>query len=217
MNVFNTFPIGELDIETAPNWVSDVIKKALQDYDFGQDDNRDVEPIEFKRRDGFIPYRHNKGGFDKNSFTTLGRLSDNYGLLPNKLMDLINESIKDSVSMLVDRHPDILFNNIDPDDICYDTLYKNNMEKYAEELAEIERELLDDDYSSVMSQLRVMYHGYNNGAHSLTVFATVSYSDAPYHRSSDIQDEVTIYFKTEKELNKKLNDAIKKTSKVFLS
>lgn len=210
------FPMGLGNIDDNAAWVKETLKDVLENFDFAFEGFRpELDEIEHRSRDGFIPYSHNRGGFDVKSFSDLYEYFGTGQVPCDAMQKAIDQGLKDALEAFVENNPEVLFQGIAPEELSYHSLYDAGLGQYAEILSETEREFLSGDYSSVMSQVRVMYHGVNAGMHSLTVFASLSWTDAPYHRSSDVLEERLITFKTQKELETKLKAALEDVNSIF--
>ena len=107
------------------------------------------------------------------------------------------------------------------DDVSYHDLEGKGRSDLAEEFSEYERENLSDDSSSIMYQVRFMYHGTDEkGNHTASVSCAVN-TEGPYHRSSiswmpgvfcEGAKEVEIGWKTEKQLQTRLAKTLKDVS-----
>lgn len=164
-----------------------------------------IESLECKRRDGFIPFSHNKGGLLFRNFSTL---MDYYGggIEPkNKDAALqIQKQIEISVNLakeeFTEKHKSTDFD-------LEDDNYFNLLHEY-----------LADDSSSIMHEIRFMYHGIKNKKHSASVSVALN-TEAPYHRSSiawapevfcEAAEEIEITWTNDKDLKTKLNKVLKK-------
>lgn len=145
-----------------------------------------IEPFEFKRRDGFIPHSHNKGGLDLYTITAVSYLmgsGEHFGTaIEQWTEDSWDRARKDLLEQAKERGETV---DADSDEF-YDSVY----------------DYCSDDYETVAWRVRVMYEG--NG--KLTVFAGYD-TDAPYFRFSGPFSslfEQSITFKTLSGLKRQL-------------
>jgi hypothetical protein len=159
-----------------------VIREFLEALGF-QDER--IESCECRRRDGFIPYSHNKGGLSGYSYQSQS-IHESTGF--NKVDEVIEKGRK------------------------YNEEYfrsDNNIDKDAE-LTEYQLELLyeyeQNSDDTIQFQARVLM----TSETTANVDFYISASDSPYHRSSDEKLELSIKFKTSKGMKRKLNAILKK-------
>lgn len=151
-----------------------------------------VEAFEFRRRDGFIPHSHNRGGLDLFIQTTVSSLmgsGEHFGTaIEQWTEDSWDAARKDLLEQAKERGE-----TVDTDsDSFYDDTYS----------------YCNDDYEGVAWRVRVMYEG--NGR--LTVYAGYD-TDAPYYRFSGEYShlfEQSITFKTLSGLKRQLERMTKK-------
>lgn len=181
------------DFPSIPMRSFDAIANALREFTNEALDvhDREVEAIECRSRDGFIPYSHNKGGFQKVAFTSLGTMQGTgYATGSDKFNQIVEELIKNNREYF-DR------SEFDSDDAFEDAIHES---------------LYDNDYNSVMVKVQVLYNGYANGKHEVDVSVMLEATDAPYHRGYDDLLEKSIRFTTVKELRSKLKALLPKVS-----
>lgn len=143
-----------------------------------------IEEIEFKRRDGFTPYSHNKGGIDLiaviNPNSVLGS-----GFGGPKAVRLSYEAQTRVLEYIQAEHPTL----VDGVDEFYEVL----------------DECLNNEYEEFAYRVRLKYEGNN----TLGVFVGYD-TDAPYFRfKCKDQQEFFIKFKDKKDLRNQLNKLIK--------
>lgn len=199
---------------------------AFEEYvrdTFGQEGSYTIKSLECRSRDGFIPHSHNKGGVEVIGFTDLQCIQGS-GYFPvnkearDKIQGLIDSNLQYAAESFFEKHQALFEKyNLTVADAYYHRIEEienspnPEFDGLTNEIMEYENEHLSGDYSSVMYQIRVMYHGKDaSGVHSLSVFASISASDAPYHRSSDVLAEQRITWKTGKGLKTKLAKALRK-------
>lgn len=214
------FSEGDGYFDELPQSTQDIIYAAIEDtFNTVNQEflvEREIEEVECRSRSGFIPYSHNKGGLEKNAYTDLYNINCTGRYTGNKKVSAlvekyINDSLSDIAKDFFEENRDILCGaGIDsPEKVHYHNLYDAKLGGLAEELSNRECDTLSGDYSSVQYQIRIMYHGKQDKKHNLTVFASISASDAPYHRSSDSLGEVSISWVTDAGLKRKLAKALK--------
>lgn len=163
------------------------------------------EEIEFERRDGFIPNSLNKGGLLWRNFTTLREYYGS-GYEPanqkaaKEIERQINYDHEISLKVFKEKFPN------EKSDINNDNYY------------EILSRNLSDDYSSIMHEIRFMYHGVENKKHYASISVALN-TEGPYHRSHiswapnvfcEAAKEVEIRWSNNTELKSKLNKHLKK-------
>lgn len=223
------FPEGQGYFDQLPKlqqaMIKRMVKEAFDDavgYDMY---TKDAEEIECRSRDGFSAHSHNKGGIDVNGYSDLQSFWGS-GTEPAdekaaaKIQALIDMSLKQASESFFEKH-EALFTkwNLTIDDANYHRMEEienspnPEFAGLANEFSELENECLSGDYSSVLYQTRVMYHGESSGIHSMTIFSSISASDAPYHRSTDGIKEILITWKTPQGLKTKLAKALNDSMK----
>jgi len=200
--------------------VKDILKDAFDDNVGAELFNSEIEELECRRRDGFIPYSHNKGGFRVYGFTSLDYIRGS-GTYPaskqatKQINDAIDMSISDLNENIFEDNKELLQANgiKSAGGIGYHILQELS-EKSAElykvfrTYGDRENDSLSDDYSSVMYGLQFMYNGIEKGMHKADLFAFVNVNDAPYHRmGSSVGKEKVIKWRTKRELLQKLKAA----------
>lgn len=168
-----------------------IIRAFLESIELPFEDiNTQFSDIEYNHRDGFIPYRHNRGGMDLISYTNIHQLigsGDHMGLTIHKWVD---DQYKDSWKSVQESYPDL--------------------EPHSETFYEKLDALNYDYYSGLAYRVRVMYEGEN----TITVYSGYD-TDAPYYRWSDpVEFEKTIKFKNKTDLKAKLKSLLPKIRKV---
>lgn len=139
-----------------------------------------ITELEFKRRDGFIPYSHNKGGIDLMFITSIKCLVSTGCGLPKELRAWIYDQEKMAEDYIKKEHPKV--------------------KEGSDEFFELFDDYLSGEYNDIMYRVRIMYHGHNE----LTVFNGFDL-DAPYFRGNfRWGQEKKIKFKNKKDLALKL-------------
>lgn len=201
-----------------------------------------IQNLECHSRDGFSPYSHNKGGLVYQNFTNL---MDYFGSGHTpaheeaaKEIERQTNQVYESVSQDVyeGHKPLCLKLNIGENEATYhsireftktsESLTEDETEELYEMLREIENlegERLTNESSSIMHELRFMYHGKESGVHTASVSAALN-TEGPYHRTSiswapsvfcEGSKEVEIKWRNNKELKEKLEKALKLVSKAI--
>lgn len=184
-----------------------------------------IDAIECRSRDGFIPPNHNCGGYVFQNFTTVQGIVGS-GCYPaskeahkqiDKQYDQACEYAKEWFSGKYGA--ELKAKGIPEDKWNYHDLYELGEGPLAERLSEAEHENAGEDSSSIMVEVRIMYHGVGeNGVHMASVSAAVNW-EGPYHRSHiswmpgfkcEHAKEVEVEFKTLKQAKTRLTKAINK-------
>lgn len=234
MNMFDVYR-NKYDgyFDELPKETQDIIRELLiemaenRDGPEGWKPSEDcIDDIECRSRSGFIPFSHNKGGLTYRNFATLSDYHfGGYGCAHEKankeLERLAEYSIDCAMESFKEQYKDEL-QGIDDNLINYNDLYDMGKGNLAERLSELETESLTDENSTVMHEFRFMYHGVDDeGNHSASVSAAINL-EAPYHRSHiswapevfcEGGKELEITWKTNKQLTKRLKDALMEVSK----
>jgi len=214
--------------------------KAFEDaskpdcFPYGQDA---IAEIECYSRDGFIPWSGNKGGIQIRGFCTLmdifgGGYYPSHDKARAEIERQIELDLGYASEATFEKHKELLEkHNVTQKKATYVNIQKL-VDKGKKELepvlqtiqVEESNYLGDSDSSSIMYEIRFMYHGCTNGIHSASVSAAVN-TEGPYHRSSiswapnvfcEGAKEVEITWKNQGGLETKLKKALKTTiSEVF--
>jgi hypothetical protein len=201
MKAFKFESDAEGCFDSLPQATQDLVRELLEDAARGRggpdcwkphDDC--FEEIECHSRDGFIPFGHNRGGLTYRNFTTL---LDYYGGGYNAAHKGANDEIWRQINLVLDERPE------------------------SAEASDEHLDALGSDDSSIMHEIRFMYHGCENGVHRASVSCAVN-TEGPYHRSHiswapnvfcEGAKEVEITWKTDGGLARKLKRALAETSK----
>jgi hypothetical protein len=193
--------------------IRELVEETGRDLHNDQYGCREVEEIEYKSRDGFIPSEANRGGWEYTDFTTVDHVNGSGCFFASK------EATKRAKKYYDDAFKE-----------CQKQLGMRRFpqnEKKREELYEAVTEYLRDE--TIMLNVRVMYHGVDDkGTHVASVSGVVNW-EAPYHRSSgalyrnagvrmqtEDAHEIEISWKTEKQLRTCLAKALAEVkSKLF--
>lgn len=229
---------NELSKETQ-QIVKDAILKAADDRSGpeGYKSNDDaLSSIECKSRDGFIPFSHNKGGILYRNFTTLNDYFGGGYIVKHKgarkeIERQIDFSLQSASEAFFAHHGHkIVKYKMTVENTNYHSLLKleekhpndKDLKSISETFSEYERSNMDGDDSSIMHEIRFMFHGVNDeGKFSASVSCAVN-TEGPYHRSSiswasgvfcEGAKEIEIEWRTDKQLIKELETALKLCSK----
>lgn len=193
-----------------------------------------LSSIECQSRDGFIASSANRGGLIYQNFTDLmsywgGGYSVSHDAAQKEIERQIELSLKDASESTYNHFkPFFDAHKIKPEQVNYHHLQdlaeragSNTFDEPIQHIQDAELECLGGDQSSIMHELRFLYHGKENGVHSASVSAAVN-TEGPYHRSSiswapgvfcEGSKELEITWRTQKELKTKLTKALAKVSK----
>jgi hypothetical protein len=191
--------------------VADAITEAMEYCEIWN--KPEIEALECRSRDGFIPYPHNHGGFEINGFTDLMSIygSGNYPA---------HEGARKEIDRQIDYSVDCA-----KEDYCklkgitleyLNSIISGDDHKEREEYLDYQDEYLRGDDNSIMYQVRFMYHGVERGIHSASLSVAVN-TEGPYHRSSiswapnvfcEGAKEVEITWKIDSSLKAKLKKAL---------
>ena len=176
----------------------DDIAEVLQDFlkDGIGFMNEWIEELECRRRDGFIPFSHNKGGYRGYHY---GNQMDYY-ICPTYNFDKFNKACEHSYNYHIESCLEY-DKDIDMDKEAFNKALDND-ENWALELRnQYEMEMLGDEYCSTFFECMMKIVDDNNIEVSFFLCA----SDAPYHRGYDDSIEFDIEFSSINELKNKLN------------
>lgn len=237
---FSDLPVKTQEI------VKEAILKAAEDKHGPEcypQDKDCVEEIECHSRDGFIAAGHNKGGFLYRNFNSLmdyfgGGYSVAHADADKEIQRQIDYSLQCVSDQLKEEiGEELLGRYLKPNEITYGGIESQRenfkrqgdlesaelLRKWSQRIQDIEYDYLSGEYSSIMHELRFMYHGKENGLHSASVSAAVN-TEGPYHRTHiqwapnvfcEGSKEVEITWHNNAELKRKLDKAFKQVSKVI--
>lgn len=197
-------------------------------YPHGEDS---VKSIECHRRDGFVPFAHNRGGLLVRGFSDLiGVFGSGYYPKHKKAAAEINRQIDDAFKSVAEavfeRHAAVLTSKqLTATDCSYHRIVElaakdPALKPVAREIEDLESDHLSGDVNSVMYELRVMYHGCKRGIHRASISAAVN-TEGPYHRTHiswapgvfcEGSKEVEITWRTQGGLTRKLNAALREVA-----
>ena len=183
--------------------------------------NYDVtgEEVEYKSRDGFIPFTD--GGFAIRFFDYLDRVYGSGSSLPTKKLNVLKDefidmSFDDAKEQFIENNPEIVM-ELGEEQINYNDLDVNGYFIEAEELDELQMDYMRDE--SIMYELHAYYYkpdNYNNPIENKNTIKLEGFVnlEAPYHRYNkfpELQDSKRIEFSFDSisELKKKLDKNLK--------
>lgn len=213
--------------KSTQNLVRELMADTIEQVEGWKGTDETFEDIECKARSGFIPFSHNKGGLTSNQFTDLCSLWGSGSRVSHKearteIERQIEYSLKCAQESYFENNKNecLEIGLSHSDMVSYHVLYDNGFEDMAQDFCNYETESMSGDESSIMFQVRFLYHGIENGIHRASVSCAVN-TEGPYHRSSiawapevfcEGAKEIEITWKTESGLKTKLTNALKKTS-----
>lgn len=206
---------GKLYLDAQPEFHK-IIKDWIENLDI--DDPYAVattDEIECRARDGFIPFGHNLGGFDKTTWADLYALTDHsYGPKGLNVDKEIEEGYESALAAFKEDKAEFLL-GVPDEKINYGDLYELGHPDLAEELSEYERAHLE---GPVHWGVRAMYEGVDeSGTHTLMVYLSASLDEyrGAFGKYSKTLGEFEITFKTVKQLQSKLKSLKKKVEAVI--
>jgi|ERR1019366_2033060 hypothetical protein len=165
-----------------------LLTEFLESLNIRFDGYNQIEPLEFRSRDGFSAFDRNRGGMDFISITDNASLIGSGYHSGTSIEKIINDSFETTLNEVKLEYPDL------------------NEEEQYDKTYEIE----SNDYNGQAFRVRLMYEGNN----TLVVHAGWDH-DAPYFRWSNKSElEKVIKFKNKRDLKTKLNKLIKKIEKL---
>lgn len=165
-----------------------IFKECIESLDLSLDfDYSSKEEFEYRRRDGFIPHSHNKGGIDFIGITSLSSLIGSGSHFNTSIEDNVNTSWEEEIKNAEESFKEEKIEYTDDD--IYDRAYDHGC----------------DEYNGYAFRVRIMYEGNNK--------VCVHYGwdlDAPYYRwKNKTKGEFEISFKTISGLRRQLNKILK--------
>jgi len=175
----------------------------------------DLEEIECRGRDGFIPYRHNRGGFDLQYMSDVGTCAG-CGCGPNltEIERSEQKAYTEAKLWLKENYASELA-DVPDEKINYHELCELGKGKLAEELSEAETEWMDE---TVWWGVRAMYEGRDSaGVHTLMIYCSGNVSG--YYglcgQGSQTLAEFEIRFRTASGLRRRLAQLTAKVQNAF--
>ena len=176
----------DLTLKVANEYVS-VMTEFLESIGFSSDR---IDAFESRRRDGYIPFSHNKGGIQGICYRDQHSTCQNTGF--KKTDAVLAEYSQYAVDAFKEENPQLK-------DVRYCDWSNDDQDR----LADFEFEYASED--TIQFQARIMM----TSETTANVDLYVSASDTPYHRQSDDKLELTIEFKTPAGMRRKLNAILK--------
>jgi hypothetical protein len=167
------------------------VTQLLEEFliDLGYSSDR-IEYLDCRRRDGFIPNSHNKGGIEANAFSWQTMVLGMGGTGFENADAKIEEYHEFDVKSFLDDNKEL------PKDTSeWDEATRDKFDEYQQ----------DDDQSTVLYSCDLMI----TSEQELNIRCCVCVKDAPYHREYDDLIELDIEFKSIDQLKKKLSKALK--------
>jgi len=183
--------------------IKELVTEAKDNLDRETYGEKDVEPIECISRDGFIASSHNCGGYVWQDFTNVNYIIGS-GSYPASVeaQNKITEAYETNRQYALE---DLGFQNkSELTDTEQETLYQK-IDEYGSE-------------DTSMYEIRIMYHGVENGIHRVSISAAVNW-ESPYHRSHiswmpnfkcEHAKEVEVTFRSLKSGERKMRRALRK-------
>ena len=198
------------------------IDDAVEDIEstYEQATNTKGEEVEYKSRDGFIPFTN--GGYSSRWFEYSNMLEGSGMNLPTASLDEKIEEFRErnreyGFERFEEEYPEIVEELGGIENVNYSELYDAGYGSEAEELDEFMR----DDDDTVMMEVEAFYYTPNNdrgenGKHTIQLSGVVNL-EAPYHRSGNLEDyvEERFTFDSYKELEDKLDKGLAKVVSWF--
>jgi hypothetical protein len=200
--------------EVLKDQINDSIDDLPKDFEYA--DDYKGEEVESKSRDGFIPFTD--GGYEARWFEHINYFSGSGNSLPTKaLEDEMQRQVEQNYEYAKDRFKDEyteIVEELGEENIDYNSLYEAGYEDEAEQLSEWESDY--DGDGTIMCEIGAYYYSPENGRgidgeHTIRLFGLVNL-ESPYHRSGNLEDrfDIDITFDSISELEKKVNDGLKK-------
>ena len=196
--------------------LEDVLEDANQEYE-GQEITG--EEVEYKSRDGFIPYTD--GGYEYRFFAYGNHLTGSGKSLPTNTLDAELERVENlnyeyGKERFAEDYPEIV-KELGEENIDYDSLSEAGYDSEADDLDNFS--ISDDD--SIMFEVEAFYYNPDNdkgidGKHTIVLSGSVN-MEAPYHRTGNYEDytQDKFTFDSIEDLKEKLQKGIDKISKWF--
>jgi hypothetical protein len=177
----------ELDNVETVQGLNETLKEWLESLSMPFEvQTQSLENFEFRRRDGFIPHSHNRGGLDLIGITDISGLMGSGSHFGTAIESWVETSWDDTRNDLIKDNP--------------------KMDHESDEFFDLVYQSCSGDYDTVAWRVRVMYEG--NGV--LSIYAGYD-KDAPYFRWNDgVSFETQLTFKTISGLKRQLKALTKK-------
>lgn len=165
--------------------INSLMKQAVEKMldSLGEYGCDDVKPLDFQRRDGFIPHSFNHGGYGVHILRSLMQVDEKE----------YYKSFEYHFEIIKEENPKMDSETDEFQDLVYDSMQESN-----------------DDICYI--EARVMFHGQDDesGLYSATLEIIERTSDAPYFRYADSCEEFYLEFKNASDLEKQLETTLKK-------
>jgi ppGpp synthetase/RelA/SpoT-type nucleotidyltranferase len=182
--------------------------------------NTKGEEVEYKSRDGFIPFTN--GGYSSRWFEYSNMLEGSGMNLPTASLDEKIEEFRErnreyGFERFEEEYPEIVEELGGIENVNYSELEDAGYSNEADDLDMF----MQDDEDSIMMEVEAFYYNPNNdrgedGKHTIQLSGVVNL-EAPYHRSGNLEDyiEERFTFDSYKELEDKLDKALMKVVSWF--
>lgn len=208
--------ISDVEYDDVLAVLEDKLTDSVQELpnSFENSYNAEGEEVEHQSRDGFIAYTD--GGFQVRWFETLSGFYGAGYSLPTKALEneknrQIDLSLEDAKDYFKGEYPEIV-EELGEDNINYNSLYEAGYESEAEDLSNVEMDMMD---GTIMCEIGAYYYTPNNdrgieGQHTLRLFGLVNL-ESPYHRSGNLEDrfDYDLTFDSIEELAEKVDEGLK--------
>lgn len=203
--------------------LTDKIDDAVEDIEstYEQATNTKGEEVEYKSRDGFIPFTN--GGYSSRWFEYISMLEGLGMNLPTASLDEKIEEFKErnreyGFERFEEEYPEIVEELGGIENVNYSELEDAGYSSEADDLDMF----MQDDEDSIMMEVEAFYYNPNNdrgenGKHTIQLSGVVNLQLAPYHRSGNLEDyiEQRFTFDSYKELEDKLDKGLAKVVSWF--
>lgn len=211
---------GELSEEmqlVVADWLQHIEEERNEFYCSERLTFGDIEEVECRRRDGFIPHSWNKGGLELQAYASqfdfwIGELSLS-GKAGRVVKSVIKTSLQFASENFLDKYTEEMkaIGITKPSQISYQKLVDKGSD-LAEEFCEFEDENLRSDQESTLHQIRVVFTGID----TFQIDVMHRISDAPYHRTCDGFKTFEVKAKDAETLIKGLSKISDKVLKAFV-
>lgn len=194
-----------------------LIKNALKNQLDFTDTEEKLEPVACQRVDGFIPFSHNKGGYELSSLilglsNAIESCTDQTG--KDKMQKMVDEGYLSVAEDMFKEHKEELAKKGIESVTAFQN-YMNENDEYDKEFNEKHDEYIDDE--AVSYRLRVMFNGVENDEYHFTVDAQVNW-EFPYFRDGkgcSAYKETEFSVKNSQELAEVLSGKIAEVKSLF--
>lgn len=158
-----------------------IIQSSLKEQIDFVDTDVSIETIECQRRDGFIPFSHNKGGYEISGLvlsleSATQNCTDEVGLA--KMQKIIDEGHEEVAKQLYkNKQAELEAKGVHSWQELNE--YKSKNDEYDKDYNQLHDEYVSDE--AVRFSIRVMYNGFDEDKHEFTVAAQVNW-EFPHFR-----------------------------------